>query len=378
MRGLGRAFGFLAGAALFAAACTFGAGSTSPTAQVSPQSSPSSTTGNPAQSTPVASPSVQPTTSASGLTIASTPVHNGEVGVIYLAVTFQAAGGTAPYTWAVLDGTVPPGLALSAGGTFTGNDTAAGNFSFDVKVTDSGGQTATGKVSLRVFPALAVSQPCVNACLVGYGCTTCGRFGTVTGGAGPYNYKVVGGAVPTGMSLNGFALGGAWPAPLFVPGNVDVIAVGPPRALWNLSVSVTDDFGVSKTVNANWLEFGPISMNCTVGVQCTSCGSNGCVDTSITYSGGNPTDNVTVLVTGACFQGPTGANQCSPGASQVAAYLPPIWSASAKNGVVTVTAGCDTSCQSWVGDVTIVLVDHGACVAPAYVQSPSTIFDIDF
>src|ERR1051325_911513 len=151
MRGLGRGLSFLAGLMLFAA-CTFGAGSTSPTAQVSPESSPSSVTSNPAQTAaPAATPSVVPSPSAAGLAITSTPIHNGEVGVTYLAVSFSATGGTAPYTWSVADGSVPPGLTLSPGGIFTGNDTAAGTFSFDAKVTDSGGQAATAKVSLRGF-----------------------------------------------------------------------------------------------------------------------------------------------------------------------------------------------------------------------------------
>jgi len=379
MRGSGRVGALLAAVVVLAAACTFGGGSSNPTADVSPQSSPSSSTSNPATAVPpttVSSPESSP--SAAGLAITSLPVHNGEVGVIYLAVNFQATGGTAPYTWSVSDGTVPPGLGVSPGGFLTGNDSKAGTFSFTVKVTDSAGQSATGPVSMKVFPSLAVSQPCVNVCLVGFGCTSCGRFGSVSGGAGPYHYKVVGGVVPTGMTLNGFSLSGAWPVVLGV-GNVDSIAIGPPRPLWSLSVSVTDDFNVTKTVSANWIEFGPIGMNCLVGIQCNSnCGTNGCVDTTITYSGGNPNDSVTVLVTQACYQDANAQTQCSPNASQVAAYLPPIWSATAKNDIVTVTAGCGNTCQSWVGDVTIVLVDHGACVAPAYVQSPSTIFNIDF
>jgi len=379
MRGRGRAAVFLTAVVFFAGACDFGPGNTSQGAAPSPSSSSqSSTTTNPTTTQPVTSaPSPEASPSTAALAIASLPVHNGEVGVGYLAVSFLATGGTAPYAWSVDSGTLPPGLAVSPGGILTGNNTKAGSFNFMVKVTDSAGQAAIGPVSMKVFSPLAVSQPCVNACLVGLGCTTCGRFGSVTGGAGPYHYKVVGGAIPTGMTLNGFSLSGAWPISLGL-GNVDVIAIGPPRPLWSLSVSVTDDFNVTRTVSANWLEFGPIAMNCTVGLQCATCGSNGCIDKTITYSGGNPNDSVTVLVTGACFQDPTGANQCSTNASKVAAFLPPIWSATAKNGFVTVTAGCDSSCQSWVGDVTIVLVDHGACVAPAYVQSPSTIFNIDF
>jgi len=37
------------------------------------------------------------------------PVHNGEVGIGYLAVTLHATGGATPYTWSVSGGTFPPG-----------------------------------------------------------------------------------------------------------------------------------------------------------------------------------------------------------------------------------------------------------------------------
>jgi hypothetical protein len=375
MRGCGRAATFLAATVLFAAACTLGGGTSNPTANISPESSPSSSTGSTNNNTgstsspPAASPSSAASPSAAALAITSLPVHNGEVGVGYLAVSFQATGGTAPYTWAIADGTIPPGLTLSAGGVLTGNDSKAGTFNFSVKVTDSAGQAATGPTSIKVFQALSVSQPCSSACNVGLGCTTCGRFGTVTGGAGPYQYKVVGGAIPTGMSLNGFALGGPWPLP----------PVTNARPVLSLAVSVTDDFGVTKTVSANWIEFGPIQTPCTVGIQCTSIGTNGVPDTDVTYFGGNPTDSVTVSVTQVCNL--NGSSTCITDAAGIAGALPPNWTATAKAGTVTVSMDCAKSptCPNgnYYADVYIVLVDHGACVAPAYVQSTPVLVNVD-
>ncbi len=367
MRGCGKALASISVLTLFAAACTYGGGSTNPTANISPVASPSTSSNTNTSTTapPAPSPSVETSPTAAGLQITSLPVHNGEVGVGYLAVSFQAAGGTAPYTWSVLDGTVPPGLALSGAGIFTGNDTAAGSFTFDVKVTDTGGHTATGKVSMRVFPALAVSQPCTTLCLVGMNCTTCGRFGSVSGGAGPYHYKVVGGAVPIGMGMNGFALTGPWPVPSFSAVPVDVLVIGPiyKPIPWGLAVSVTDDFGVTKTVTANWLEFWPVSFSGTSA----SCTANPCTAASITYLGGNPTDNVSVSVTQVCDL--TDQN-CQTTASAIAAALPPAWSASAKNGTVTLAFDCGTSCPNgFQADIFLVVVDHGACVAPAFSQT---------
>jgi len=377
MRGSGRVGALLAAVVVFAAACDLGGGSSNPTADISPQSSPSSSTSNPVTASPPTTvPSPESSPSTAGLAITSLPVHNGEVGVIYLAVSFQATGGTAPYTWSAANGTLPPGLALSAGGIFTGNNTTAGSFSFQVKVTDSGGQTATGNVAMKVFPPLAVSQPCISACFVGFGCTTCGRFGSVSGGAGPYHYKLVGGAVPTGMTLNGLALSGAWQFPPVITVPVDVIAIGPPRALWNLSVSVTDDFGVTKTVSANWIEFGPIFTNCSVGVACATCTVSPC-STSVTYSGGNPSGSVTVSVVKVC----DAANQvCVTDPALIPAALPPGWSAVPNNGTVSITMDCtnSTACPNgtFLANVYMVVVDHGACVAPQYVDSQLTQISI--
>ena len=367
MRGSGRTLALLAAVVVFAAACDLNGGSTSQTASRSPESSPSTATSNTTTASPpttAASPASSPSTAA-GLAITSLSVHNGEVGVGYLAVSFQASGGTAPFTWAVAAGTLPPGLALSGGGTLTGNDTAAGNFNFDVKVTDSAGQSATGSTKIRVFPALAVSQPCANVCFVGVGCTACGRFGSLSGGAGPYSYKIVAGALPAGMTLSGFTLNGAFPQPALA--NVDALSIGPARALFNLAVQVTDDFGVSKTVAANWLEFGPIGLQCST-TPCVSCFSSPCVDsTSITYSGGNPSDAVTAVVAQVCDV--TGAN-CVTDPGKIAAALPPGWAATAKGGNVTVRFDCGNGCPNgFQAQVFIVLVDHGACVAPAYTQT---------
>jgi len=374
MKGTGRTWALMAGVALFLAACTMNSPTSS---QSSPEVSPSS---NPPTASPVApSPSPEVSPAAALLAISSMPVHNGEVGVGYLAVTFRATGGTGPYTWALGGGTVPPGLTLSAGGVLTGNNTKAGTFAFDVKVSDAAGGVATGKTSLKVFPPLAVSALCANVCNVGFGCSVCGRFGTVTGGAGPYKYKVVGGAVPSGMNLSGFALTGSWPAPTVLQGPpVDVI--GPPilRPIWSLGVSVTDGFGVTKTVSANWLEFGPIGLNCSVDSQCTSV-PDGTPDTSISYFGGNPSDSVTVSVTKVCDGNNTCVDSSDPAA--LAAALPPNWSATASGGTVTVFMDCTNSpaCAngSFYADVYIVLVDHGACVAPAYARSIETIVNVD-
>jgi hypothetical protein len=64
-----------------------------------------------------------------------------------------ADGGRTPYTWSRTSGTLPPGLALQASpGRISGTPTAAGTYTFTLRVADSGGQSATGTFSITVNP----------------------------------------------------------------------------------------------------------------------------------------------------------------------------------------------------------------------------------
>ena len=385
MRSGWRAAATVGGLILLASACT-GPGANN-VASVSPVSSPSSAPISvPVVTSPSPSPSAEPT--ASTLAIAGLPVHNGEVGIGYLAVTLKAAGGTAPYTWVLSSGKLPPGLSLSTAGVITGKNTAAGKFPFQVKVTDSAGATVTGQTTIGVFAALAVSQPCGTLCWVGMDCTTCGRFGGVSGGLAPYKFKVVGGTVPTGMTLTGLTLSGAFPLPLLAPFPIDVIAVGPPvpvKITFNLTVQVSDVFGATRNVTGNWQLFGPINLACPAGVQCISCPSTNtpgdCTDSTIQYGFGSPDDNVAVQVVKVCdVQG-----VCAITPTGIAAALPPGWTATADGGTVNVSMSCNNLCpdgsggfgNSFYGDVYIQLVDNGRCVSATHKLSTVGIVNID-
>jgi hypothetical protein len=58
----------------------------------------------------------------------------------------QTKGGTAPYGYAIFDGTLPPGLTLSVDGTLAGTPTTAGTYTVTVRASD-----AHGCSSLRTF-----------------------------------------------------------------------------------------------------------------------------------------------------------------------------------------------------------------------------------
>ncbi len=79
----------------------------------------------------------------------------------FFTTTFQASGGTSPYTWS---GQPPAGLTLRPSGLLLGAPTATGTQTFTATVTDATGATATGTFSLTVTGPPA---PSPNGCQTG-------------------------------------------------------------------------------------------------------------------------------------------------------------------------------------------------------------------
>jgi uncharacterized protein (TIGR03437 family) len=73
---------------------------------------------------------------------------SGMTTVEYPSQILTAAGGTAPYQFAVTAGSLPPGLTLSAKGLLSGTPTAPGFSGFVVTVTDANGATASAPLSI--------------------------------------------------------------------------------------------------------------------------------------------------------------------------------------------------------------------------------------
>jgi len=66
---------------------------------------------------------------------------------------FGAAGEfTAPLTWTLDGGALPPGAALSPDGIVTGSPSAVGAYAFTLRVTDAAGRTATQTFGQTVTP----------------------------------------------------------------------------------------------------------------------------------------------------------------------------------------------------------------------------------
>jgi hypothetical protein len=142
---------------------------------------------------------------AGTLTMTTTSLPNGTVGVPY-SRPVQATGGNGTFTWSISAGTLPPNLALDpTTGVISGTPTAPGTFPFTVRVSDTGGQSATQSLSITIT---AIPPPPTPPDIT----TTTLPPGTVnqpynqpvvlTGGTGALTWSIVAGALPAGLTLN--------------------------------------------------------------------------------------------------------------------------------------------------------------------------------
>ncbi|HMA46137.1 MAG TPA: putative Ig domain-containing protein, partial [Frankiaceae bacterium] len=102
-------------------------------------------------------------TAPAGLSVATAELPGGTAGSPYSA-TLAAAGGTPPYTWAVVAGTLPPGLSLAPStGAISGSPTTAGTSGLTVQVSDSASRTAAAALAIAISPAGAIDQSILPA-----------------------------------------------------------------------------------------------------------------------------------------------------------------------------------------------------------------------
>jgi hypothetical protein len=85
------------------------------------------------------------------LTIVSTsPLGTGTVGSVF-SRQLIATGGTTPYTWSLLSGSLPNGVVLNPTGIIGGTPTATGTSDFTVKVTDAQNTSAQKALQITVI-----------------------------------------------------------------------------------------------------------------------------------------------------------------------------------------------------------------------------------
>jgi putative Ig domain-containing protein len=176
------------------------AGSFPITVTVTDSSSPPMTDSIPVSLTITDSPIVVDAAPAPPSGTVTYPYNNGN------GFGFTASGGSAPYTWTVTAGTLPPGLAINCcGWLLFGTPTSAGTFTFTVTVTDSALPPETGSQSFMVV-VNSPGPPVINQMPAPPGGVADEEYPnfnfTAAGGYLPLaSWAVTAGALPPGLTL---------------------------------------------------------------------------------------------------------------------------------------------------------------------------------
>ena len=170
----------------------------------------------------------------------------GTQGVSFNTGALTVVGGTAPYTFSIV-GTLPTGLSLNTGsGAISGTPGASGTF--NVKVTDANGATATS-CAFTINGTISIACPTNTMGTQGVPFTTVAL--SVTGGLAPYTFSIVG-TLPAGLSLN--TSNGA--------------ISGTPSASGTFNVKVTDANNATAT-SCLFTINGPLSVGCPTNTKGT-------------------------------------------------------------------------------------------------------------
>jgi hypothetical protein len=190
-------------------------------------------------------------TGAGTLAISTTSLPSGTYAVAYTAA-IASNGGTAPYSFLVSGGQLPAGLTLASNGVLSGSPIVGdASSTFTVTVTDAAGSHASATYTIAIAytgPAALSILTTLPTALVN---TSYTASLTSSGGTAPYTYTLIGGTLPTGITLNSAGtLSGASTAPGTYTFTVRAADSGAPQLTATASIQLVVA-SVSATVMVN-------------------------------------------------------------------------------------------------------------------------------
>ncbi|OYW00059.1 MAG: hypothetical protein B7X11_04830, partial [Acidobacteria bacterium 37-65-4] len=178
-------------------------------------------------------------TSCPPITVSPATLPSGGQPSVPYTATFTATGGTAPYTFAVTSGTLPPGspaFTLTSAGVLSGTPTASGTWTFTITATDANGCTGLRPYTLTInavtCPALTIVPATLPNAVVGVPYSQ----PITASGSTPdsYTYTVTG-SLPPGLALS----------PVTPPAIKTVNLLGTPTTtgIYGFTITATDGNG---------------------------------------------------------------------------------------------------------------------------------------
>ncbi|MEN3940036.1 S8 family serine peptidase [Prosthecobacter sp. SYSU 5D2] len=113
------------------------------------------------------------------------------------SLAFTAEGGTAPYTWALLSGRLPPGTRISPEGILSGKPTTASHYDFRIQVTDA--ENVITSKSFLLSTRTIYTLPVLDDITLGSTHIGAEYTATLTATHYPRSYKVTG--LPKGLKV---------------------------------------------------------------------------------------------------------------------------------------------------------------------------------
>jgi hypothetical protein len=123
----------------------------------------------------------------------------GAVGLAYRQL-FTASGGTGPYAFTCVAGSLPAGLTLAADGNLTGTPEAEGEFTFTIEAKDDNLVPGQREYTLVIKRSLIVepTYPILPEGKVG---VSYQQLFTASGGTPPFTFELIAGSLPEGLDL---------------------------------------------------------------------------------------------------------------------------------------------------------------------------------
>ncbi len=149
-----------------------------------------------------------PTTTAAVFSLTTTSFPNATIGISY-SQTMLASGGSSPYTWSIIEGSLPGGFSLSSRtGSISGMPMNPGTYRFTVQVTDSSGAVVTRPLSITINEPITPLTAGTSYLATGEEGVAYSQTLKAYGGRAPYTWEISGGTLPEGIALNGAVLSG--------------------------------------------------------------------------------------------------------------------------------------------------------------------------